>query len=123
MTDWPITIAEVARRFGASERRLKSIARKNGIGKKAGRAIILDQAAFKALYEALPCPSPSSGAAPAAPATSAARSAPTPRSVSTKLRERLTRSSPSSTGRSARRSYMKHPSTAPVLLFPSSRRR
>src|SRR6185312_5665999 len=51
---FPITIEEAARIWRCSVRRLKSIAKRHGIGKRAGRAVLLDRAALERLYEALP---------------------------------------------------------------------
>jgi hypothetical protein len=103
---WPISIAEVARRWGYGLRRLKGIARANGIGRKAGRGnILLDDLELKKLYEALPRPGRQTpkAAIPAGPSELA---------VTRRLQKHL--------GRRGKRNYLKDRSPG-VVPFPPTK--
>ncbi len=88
--------------FPASEELILATAKKHGIGRKLGRAIIFSADDCERLYEVLPCPSPSS-AAPAHPTGSFA--GPSGESALKKALALTTKPSPRKSKRSGKPSF------------------
>jgi hypothetical protein len=105
-----------------SEAMIKQLAKKHGIGKKAGRSIIFSPDHVKELVEALPCPSHSSVANGRPAGSSAARSAEFElRKVRELLRpgrKKHPQRSPKKSKRSAKPKSSPSPSTVVVPLRP-----
>ena len=64
---WPIRIGRAAERLHCSVRWLKAHCSKHGIGRRAGRAILFDEAEYQRLFQSLP--RVGDGGSPATPAT------------------------------------------------------
>src|ERR1700680_3876556 len=102
--------------FPVSEAVILQAARKHGIGRKMGRAIIFDLADCKLLYEVLPCPS-SLSVAPSRPTGSCA--VPSAEFALKRALALATVASPRKSARSARLKSSPNPSTV-VALRPRS---
>src|SRR6516162_4915137 len=121
MTEWPKyrKASDLAGAvFPASEAVILQTARKHGIGRKMGRAIIFSPEDCERLYEALPCPSDLSVAQNRPTGSYAAPSA---ESALRKALERTTRKSPTKSVRSAKLKSLPSPSTVVALPPPSGR--
>jgi hypothetical protein len=106
--------------FPVSEDVILREARKHGLGRKMGRAIIFSPQDIQHFYEAMPCPSSSSAAASRPIGSSAA---PSGASALKKVQALLTDDSPKKSGRSARAKSSHSQSTVVALPARSRRRR
>ena len=111
MTEATLTRAEAAQRYGISPRHLADLEAEHRIPVlRFGRAVRYDGQALAALEAACRCPSASRAARTRLSGTSPA---PSPASVSARLRERLTEGLRTNTARPAKRSSTVVPFTAP----------
>ena len=109
------TMAEVAERLGTSKRWLQGFLSGRPFGRMAGRSRVFTEGDIAQIIEALPCPSSSSCRAPACRKTGGYVGH-NSGSALTKLRERLTKSSP-------RKSSQKSATTSNVKPFRGRERR
>ena len=117
---WPITAEQIAERWHCGVRKVKRLAKANGIGRRSSRTLLFNRDEYEQLYESLPqCRSVSSSAKGRKTSTSGALSE---ARLSLKVRALLTGNKPNSSARSGKRNYMKPRSSARVLSFPSSER-
>jgi hypothetical protein len=106
--------------FPVSEAVILQEARKAGVGRKMGRAIVFSSDDIKQLYEALsPCRSSSSPAPSRLTGSSGGASA---ASALKRVRKLLTDAAPKRSAPSARANFSKKPSTVVVPLAPSHKR-
>src|SRR5262249_54753643 len=103
--------------FPVSEDSILREARKHGIGRKMGRAIIFSPADIQHLYEVLPC----YGSSAAASRQIGSSAAPSGASALKKVQALLTDDSPRKSGQSARAKSLRNPST--VLALPARSRK
>ena len=121
MSDWPSY--RMARDlagtvFPVSETVILQLAKKNGIGRKMGRAIVFSPDDCNQLYEVLPCPSSSLSGQSRPTGSSVALSG---ESALKKVLGRLSDPSLRKSGRRGRRSSSHNPST--VVALPARSRR
>src|SRR4051795_10112825 len=105
--------------FPVSETVILQTARKHGIGRKMGRAIVFSPDDCNQLYEVLPCPSGSLSGTARRTCTSAA---PSEESALTKALALATSESPKKSAPNARPKSSRSPSTVVALPQPSRRR-